>query len=167
MDAHVDKPENGVSSYSYPPTYKISPQVTWTPVTEHGAALTPPLGSPRVEHTLPPPTQFNPNAQLPPTTFNAASVEASLAPQVNKSILMDSALPSSNRPQVNHTLLMDSALTSFNRPQVNHTLLMDSVLPSDDSHVDTSLLIDSALPTNQPPTAGTTLLLEAMRELEE
>lgn len=165
MDAHVNRPENGISSYTYPPTYKVSPQVTWTSVTEHGATMTPPLGSPRVEHPLLPSTRFQPYAQ--PNPFNAASVEASLAPRVNQSILMDSALQSSDRPSVNHTLLMDSALAASDRPSVNHTLLMDSVLPSDDSHVDTSLLIDSALPANPPPTAGTTLLLEAMRELEE
>jgi hypothetical protein len=157
------------ASYTYPPSYHISPQVTWTPVTEHGVQYsTPPIGSPPVRHSLPPATPYSAE-RITSNPYNAAiSLENALQPQVSKSILIDSAISSGDRPQVNHTLLMESALAASDRPHVNHTLLMDSVLPSDDSHVDSSLLIDSALPpTGQRPNAGTTLLLEAMRELEE
>jgi hypothetical protein len=84
-----------------------------------------------------------------------------LPPQSSKTLLIGSAVPTTNLPSVNHTLLQNDPL-SADHPPASQTLLIGSAVPTDPPPVNVYSVLAQAVPVETPPVSQTLLILDAI-----
>lgn len=84
-----------------------------------------------------------------------------LPSQSSKTLLIGSAVPTTDLPGVNHTLLKNNAL-SPDHPPASQTLLIGAAVPTDPPPVNVYSVLNQAVLEETPPVSQTLLILDSI-----